>query len=171
MQAAAAATEPTLISRVVLTITRGVAAGWIAGIPQVLVTQAEGKLVGAREQADIGPRFVRRATQHTGHPVSPPVEWLIAAVFHFEYAAMWGALYGALVEPIGWRRVPPLVGGTVLGGIIYTAAFSPLGGATRTGAVSPPERRPAWESLLHGSAAFSFGYTAAFAYRWLREQW
>src|SRR5687768_3617305 len=106
MISAMKAIEPTTISKVVLTVTRGVTAGWIAGIPQVLVTQVVGQLEGGRERADIGPHFIRQATRQTGRPVSPLVEWLLAGVFHFEYAAWWGALYALAVEPLGARRVP-----------------------------------------------------------------
>ena len=165
------AIEPTTISRVVLTVTRGVTAGWIAGIPQVLVTQVVGELEGSRERADIGPHFIRQATRQTGRPVSQPLEWLLAGVFHFEYAAAWGVLYALAVEIIGPRRVPPLLTGSALGAVIYTAAFSPIGGATRTGTVPPPGQRPRGQTLLQCSAAFSFALTAAFAYRWLRERW
>ena len=171
MKPAEKATEPTTISKVTLTITRGVTAGWIAGIPQVLVTQVEGKVVGSRDRADIGPRFIRRATEHTGRPVPWPLDWLLAGVFHFEYAAAWGALYAVAVELLGHRRVPPLLGGAVLGAAIYTAAFSPLGAATRTGTVPPVGHRGRGETLVHWSAALSFALTAAFAYRWLRERW
>src|SRR5689334_10815729 len=132
----------------------GVAAGWIAGVPQVLVTQAEGHLLGARERADIGPRFVARAAQHEGRPLPPAVKWLLAGVFHFEYAALWGALYALALELPGPQRVSPLLGAGALGAIIYTAAFSRIGGATRTGAERPPERRRGFETLLHCSAAF-----------------
>ena len=61
MDEAARVTEPRTIAKLVLAITRGVAAGWVADTPQVLVTQAEGLLVGARQGADIGPRFIARA--------------------------------------------------------------------------------------------------------------
>jgi hypothetical protein len=163
--------EPKTISKVVLAITRGVAAGWVGGIPQVLVTQVEGQLLGVRERADIGPRFIARAAQHEGRPLPPAVQWLLAGVFHFEYAAWWGALYALLVEPIGVRRVHPLLGGSLLGVVIHTAAFSPVGGATRTGAERPPEQRPPHETLLQWSAALSFALTNALVYRWLREKW
>ncbi len=163
--------EPRTIAKVVLAITRGVAAGWVAGIPQVLVTQIEGQLLGRRERADVGPRFIARAAQHEGRPLPPAIQWLLAGVFHFEYAALWGALYALAVEPLGPRRVPPLLGGSLLGVVIYTAAFSPLGGATRTGAERPLEKRRPHEMLLHSSAALSFGLMNAFAYRWLREHW
>jgi hypothetical protein len=163
--------EPKTIARLMLAVTRGVAAGWVAGIPQVLVTQVEAHLLGQRERADIGPRFVARAAQHEGRPLPPLMQWLLGGVFHFEYAALWGALYALVVEPVGPRRVPPLLGAGVLGAIIYTAAFSPIGGATRTGAERPLERRRPSEMLLHSSAAASFALTMAFAYRWLREHW
>jgi hypothetical protein len=160
-----------MIARVTLAVTRGVAAGWAAGVPQVLLAQLEGLLLGRRERADIGPRFIARAAEHEGRPLPPGVQWLLAAVFHFEYAAAWGALYALLVEPLGVRRVPPLLGAGALGAVIYTAAFSPLGAATRTGSERPPTRRRPYEWLLHATAAFSFGLTTAYAYRWLREHW
>jgi hypothetical protein len=163
--------EPKTIAKLVLAVTRGVAAGWVAGIPQVVVTQAEGHLLSRRERADIGPRFVARAAQHEGHPLPPAAQWLLGGVFHFEYAALWGALYALAVEPFGVRRVPPVLGAGLLGAVIYTAAFSPVGGATRTGAERPQEQRRPHELLLHSSAALSFSLVTAFVYRWLREHW
>jgi hypothetical protein len=163
--------EPSTIAKVTLTVTRGVTAGWIAGIPQVLLAQVVGQLLGVRERADIGPRFVRSAASHAGSDLSTPMHWLLGGVFHFEYAAMWGALYGLLVDWRGHRRVPPLLGGAVLTGVIYAAAFSPLGAATRTGAEKQVGQRDARDTLVHWSAAFTFGLTNALAYRWLRERW
>jgi hypothetical protein len=163
--------EPRIIARLVLTITRGVAAGWVAGVPQVLVAQVEGHILGARERADVGPRFIARAAQQEGRPLPRLVQWLLAAVFHFEYAAWWGALYALAVELLRLRRLPPLLGGGLLGAVIYTAAFSPIGGATRTGAERPPAKRRPHETLLHCSAAFSFSLTTAFVYAWLRRHW
>ena len=165
------ATEPRMVSKLVLTVTRGVAAGWIAGVPQVLLSLLEGRLLGVPERGAIGPRFIRRATEHAGRRVSGPVEWLLAGVFHFEYAAWWGALYALAVEALGHRRLPPLLGGALLGGVIYAAAFSRLGGATRTGAEPPPEARSPRESLVHWTAALTFALTTALTYRWLRERW
>jgi hypothetical protein len=171
MADAAKIAEPTTIAKVALTITRGVTAGWIAGIPQVLVAQAGGRLLGIRERADIGPRFIGRAAEHAGRPLSTPMHWLVGGVFHFEYAAMWGTVYALPVERLGPRRVPPLLGGALLGGVIYTAAFSPLGAATRTGAERPTEQRSVRETVVHCLAALSFALTTAFTYRWLRERW
>jgi hypothetical protein len=147
----------------------GVAAGLVAGIPQVVVTQVETGLLGLpREQADIGPRFVRRVTQHlAGTTPSSPTEWFFATLFHFGYAAQWGALYALFQE---WRPTPPLVGGSMLAGLIYTLAFSHLGAATQTGTERHPARRRLRESLLHWTAALSFSLTTAYVYEWLRQR-
>ena len=163
--------EPTTIAKVTLTITRGVTAGWIAGIPQVVLAQVVGQLLGVRERADIGPRFVRSAAAHAGSHLSTPMHWLLGGVFHFEYAAMWGALYGLLVDWRGHRRVSPALGGALLTGLVYMAAFSPLGAATRTGAEKQVGRRDPKETLVHLVGAAAFGMTNALAYRWLRERW
>lgn len=163
--------EPRVIARIMLAVTHGVAAGWVAGVPQVVVTQVEGHLLGVPERADIGPRFIARAAQHEGRPLPPAVQWALAGVFHFEYAALWGALYALAAEPVGVRRLPPLLGGSLLAAVIWTAAFSPAGGATRTGAERPTTRRGPRDMLLHCTAALSFGITNALVYRWLREHW
>jgi hypothetical protein len=148
-------------------VTRGIVAGLIAGIPQVLVTQIETAAFGLpREQADIGPRFVRRLAQRVmGESLSEPAHWLLATLFHFGYAAQWGVLYALLQE---WRQTPPLMGGPMLASLIYTLAFSPWGAATQTGTERPPERRSNRETLLHWTAALSFSLTTAYVYTWLR---
>jgi hypothetical protein len=149
-------------------VTKGILAGLIAGIPQVVVTQIETQVFGLpREQADIGPRFVQRLAQHLGAPLSPPLHWLLATVFHFGYAAQWGGTYALLQE---WRRTPPLVGAPMLAALIYALAFSPWGAATQTGTERPPERRRNRETLLHWTAALSFSLPLAYCYEWLRNR-
>ena len=157
------------MSNLLSATARGVAAGLIAGIPQVVLTQIEAGFFDVpRERADIGPRFVRRLAQRfTGTTPSSPTEWLLATVFHFGYAAQWGALY-ALVQ--AWRPTPPLVGGSMLAGLIYTLAFSPWGAATQTGTERRPARREIRETILHWTAALSFGLTTAYVYEWLRRR-
>lgn len=147
-------------------LMRGVVAGLIAGVPQVVLTQIEAGLFGMpREQADIGPRFVRRAAWHlVGAAPSPSTEWLLATLFHFGYAAQWGVLYG--LTQTRWPT-PPLVGGPMLASMIYALAFSPWGAATQTGTERPAEHRPTRETLLHWTAALSFSLTAAYLHDWL----
>jgi len=171
MAANSEADAPSVISKVTLTVTRGVTAGWWAGIPQVLLAQLVGKALGIRGRADIGPRFVARAAQEAGSSLSRPMHWLLAAVFHFEYAAGWGAAYALIVERLGTRRVPPLLSGGLLAALIYAAAFSQIGAATQTGAERDPEQRQGEERLVHWSAALTFGLTIAYTYHWLRERW
>jgi len=68
------------------------------------------------------------------------------------------------------RPIPPLVGGSMLAGLIYTLAFSPWGAATQTGTERHPARRPTRETLMHWTAALSFGLTTAYTYEWLRRR-
>jgi hypothetical protein len=149
-------------------VAKGVLAGLVAGIPQVVVTQIETQVFDLpREQADIGPRFVQRLAQHLGTSLSPPLKWLLATGFHFGYAAQWGASYALLQE--GWR-MPPLVGAPMLAALIYTLAFSPWGAATQTRTERPAHRRRTRETLLHWSAALSFSLSMAYCYEWLRSR-
>ena len=157
------------MTRLSSAVVRGVAAGLIAGIPQVVLTQVEAAFFDVpRERADIGPRFVRRLAQRfTGTTPSSPTEWLLATLFHFGYAAQWGALYAVCQE---WRPTPPLTGGPMLAGLIYTLAFSLWGAATQTGTERHPARRRHRETLLHWTAALSFSLSTAYLYAWLRRR-
>jgi hypothetical protein len=150
-------------------LTSGALAGLIAGVPQVALTQImTGPLGLSREQADIGPRFVRRLTQRAaGTTPSSPTQWIAATFFHFGYAVQWGAIYALSQQ---WRRTPPLVGGPRLAAVIYALAFSSWGAATQSGTERHPRHRPLRETLMHGTAALSFSLTTAYAYEWLRRQ-
>jgi hypothetical protein len=148
-------------------LARGAVVGLWAGVPQVLIVQVEEKLLGLEDdKADIGPRFVQRAAAHMGESVPPATKWALAAAFHFLYSAGWGALY-ALVQRE--RPTSPLVGGTALGALIYTLAFSHIGAATHSRTEPPPGRRRWRETLLHWTAALSFALTTAYTERWLRR--
>jgi hypothetical protein len=149
-------------------LSSGICAGLIASVPQVLFTQAAERLLGLPPgKADIGPRFVQRLTERLEKPAPPLIHWLLAAIFHFGYAAAWGALYGAAQER---RPVPPAVGGPVLGGIIYGMAFSRAGAATQTGSELHPERRPRREFAMHLTPAFTFSMLTAYGYEWLHRR-
>jgi hypothetical protein len=139
---------------------KGVAAGLLAGVPQVLLTQLEARLLGLPgSQADIGPRFVQRVGQRLDTHVPRPLRWLIAGGFHFGYAAGWGAFYFLLQR---WRPAQPHVGGPLLAALIYGLAFSPWGAATQTGTEHPVATRPARDTLLHWTAALSFSLALAY---------
>ena len=150
-------------------VTAGMAVGFLAGIPQVLAAQAVALLLGRRERADIAPRFVQRLAEHAGQSLSRPARWTLAMAFHFGYAAWWGAAYATVVEKTDPRRVPPSLGGGLLGAVIYTAAFSRIGMGTATGAESHPARRGWRDWLVQATSVLSFSLTLAFGYRGLRE--
>jgi hypothetical protein len=149
----------------------GAAYGLLAGVPQVLLTQIEARLLGLPgSQADIGPRFVQRVSRYVDARPRAPQRWLLAGGFHFAYAAGWGVLYALLQR---WRPAQPHVGGPLLAALIYAVAFSPWGAASQTGAERPVEQRPTRETLLHWTAALSFSLTLAYLFarleRWPRE--
>jgi hypothetical protein len=151
---------------------RGVGAGLIAGIPQVVVTQVEALLLSVpRSRADIGPRFIYRASQYVDAEVPTAAHWLVAGAFHFGYAAFWGLVYTLLQR---WRPAQPHVGGPLLGALIYAAAFSPWGAATHTGTERRVERRHTHETLLHWTAALSYSLSLAYLFarveRWPRTE-
>ena len=149
-------------------VLHGAAAGLIAGIPQVLLTQVEARLMGLPgSQADIGPRFVQRVSSYLDAQPRAPERWLLAGGFHFGYAAGWGVLYGLLQR---WRPAQPHVGGPLLAALIYGLAFSPWGAASQTGTERPVERRPFRETLLHWTAALSFALSLAYLFARL-ERW
>jgi hypothetical protein len=148
-------------------LARGVAAGLVAGVPQVLLTQAEARLLGLPpERADVGPRFVQRIGEGLEADLEHEHHWLLAGAFHFGYAALWGSVYALLQR---WRPAQPHVGGPLLGALIYALAFSPWGAATQTGTERPVDTRPARHTLLHWTAALSFSLVLAYLYARLEQ--
>jgi hypothetical protein len=135
-------------------LVRGLIAGLCGGIPQVLVTKVEARLLDPLgRRADIGPRFVERVAKNLGHALAPPLQW--------------GLLYRLAQR---WRPVRPLGGGPLFAAVLYVVAFSPWGAAPQAGAERAPEHRPERESLLHWTAALTFSLVTACTYPWLHER-
>jgi hypothetical protein len=143
-------------------IKRGVEAGLIASIPQVLLAKTEEwLLMPPGEDADLGPRFIERLGYLQGRSIREDTKWLAASAFHFSYAVFWGAAYA-----LAYRRWQPhpLLGGAVLGSLIYAITFPHWGGAVVTGAERPPHRRSWRQELVLGTAAMTFGLGTALLY-------
>jgi len=151
-------------------VTVGTAVGFLAGVPQVMAAQVVAMVLGRRERADIAPRFVQHAAEHLGQSLSRPARWTLAIVFHFAYAAWWGAAHAAAIEALGPRRAPPAVSGGLLGAVIYTLAFSRIGMGTATGAERHPERRGWRDWVVQATSVLSFSLIVAYGYRGLRER-
>jgi hypothetical protein len=82
---------PHSSQRVRPVIMRGVGAGLIAGIPQVIVLQAEAFLLSVpRGRADIGPRFVYRLSEYVDAEVPTAAHWLVAGALPFRLCGVLG---------------------------------------------------------------------------------
>jgi hypothetical protein len=57
-----------------------------------------------------------------------------------------------------------LVGGALLGGLIYAITFPHWGGAVLSGTERPPHRRSWRQELVLATAALSFGFVTALLY-------
>jgi hypothetical protein len=138
-------------------------AGLLASIPQVILPKIEERLLmPAREDADIGPRFIERVAKLTGQaPLREDTKWLLASAFHFGYATFWGLLYALAARR--WRP-PPALGGAALGTIIYAITFPHWGGAVLTRTEPPPHRRSWRRELTLLTAAASYAFITAFLY-------
>lgn len=154
--------QPTHNIRVVDSVARGSALGIFAGIVQVLASQVVGLATRRRERTDVAPRLVQRIAERLGHSPGWPVRWSLAFVFHFGYAAFWGVLYTLVRASRGGARPPWWAVGTVLGGIIYTLAFSRVGGGTLLGSERHPARREDRERVIQVTSAFSFALVVAY---------
>lgn len=158
--------QPARDLPLVFMAARGTAIGIFAGIVQVLASQIVGLATGRRERTDVAPRLVQRVAERLGHSPSRPERWSLALVFHFGYAIFWGIVYTLVRASGGGRRVPRWLTGTLLGGVIYTLAFSRIGGGTLVGSERHPAHREDRERVIQVTAASSFAFAVAIAERW-----
>lgn len=143
-------------------LRRGIEAGLVASVPQVLGTHLEEKLLRLPEgSANIGPRFIQRLGRLTRQKLSEEIRWLGAAAFHFGYAANWGALYALAYQR---RPVHPVIGGLLLSGAIYVLSFTNWGVATKTRTERPHHRRGPRRELLLLTPPLIFGMGTALLY-------
>src|SRR5690606_20297724 len=143
-------------------IVHGAIAGAAASVPQVMVGKLEDfLLLPASEDSHIAPRLVDRLADRLGRNPSREQEWVMGSIFHVVYGAGWGAAYALATRR---RRVHPLIGGAMLGTLIYGITFPRWGGAVLTGTERPPERRTSRMTLVAWSVALSFGVVTGFLY-------
>ena len=148
--------------RIVAVLRRGIEAGVLASVPQVLIPKLEERtLLKGRESADLGPRFVQTLARHAGHPLREDTKWIAASAFHFGYATFWGALYGLAHERWHMR---PWAGGLTMAALIHLITFPSWGGAVLTGTEAPPEDRPWRLELVFATAPLVFGLGTALLY-------
>lgn len=143
-------------------LRRGIEAGLVASVPQVLGTHLHGKILGfSPGSANLGPRLIERLGKLTSRRPSEEIRWLGSASFHFIYSAGWGALYALAYQH---RPVHPVVGGLLLSGTIYALTFPGWGFATWTRTERPPRRRSWRRELLLIAPPLIFGLGTALLY-------
>lgn len=149
-------------------LLRGSAAGLGASVIQVMIGKAEEiLLLPPGEDSNIAPRLMARLAEDVGEDLSDEEKWALGTAFHLGYAVFWGAAYAAARERY---PVSPLVGGGLLGSLIYGITFTRWGGAVQTDTERPPEERSDEMTVVAASVALSFGITTAYFYEWLRER-
>ena len=156
------------MNRTMTTALRGSAAGLAAGVVQVAVGAAESALfLPDHEDANIAPRLMDRLAKDLGKDLPLEAEWALGTLFHFGYAATWGALYGLADDAY---EPHPLLGGAALGGLIYGITFPRWGGAVQTDVERPPEARTKRMTLVAVSVAMTFGIATAYGTRALKAR-
>lgn len=146
----------------------GAAAGVLASVVQAAIGKTEEKLMlPPWEDSNIAPRLVDRVLRRAGvDDPSLAAEWVLGTGYHLAYGAAWGAAYAAVRER---HPVPPLLGGALLGGLIYGITFPSWGGAVHTDTERSPHRRTRRMEVVAASVTLGFGWVTAFAYEYLRE--
>ena len=153
------------MSKTTKLILQGMAAGVGASIIQVVVGKAEEKLLPLprHEDANLAPRLIGRLARQAGTDAPTGSRWVLGTLFHLGYGAFWGAGYALVVRD---KPVPPVVGGTLLGGLIYALAFPRWGAAVLTKAERPPEKRSAKMNIVAWSVALTYGVATGLMYGW-----
>jgi hypothetical protein len=110
---------------------------------------------------NISPRLVDRATSKLGIRTPRAFNWVAGVTFHFAYGIGWGTVFGLLDRHF---RLPRPLLGTLLGGTIYTLAFSRIGLGTKTDTEIHPDERPLAKQLDLMAVAFAYALSLAFLY-------
>lgn len=148
-------------------IVAGAAAGLIAGTIQAVIGKSEEiAILPQHEDSNFAPRLVDRLATMIGEDPSKTTEWVLGTLFHFGYAATWGALYSLVQE-----RYPtnPWVGGAALGGLIYLITFPSWGGAVQTGTERDTDQRSWALEVVAASVAMGFGLSTSLVYERMRR--
>ena len=154
--------EVTMNRSVSGTLVRGAIAGAAASVPQAAIGKAEEILfLPPGEDANIAPRLLDRLAGMFGDNPSRQEEWMMGTVFHVLYGAGWGAAYAVATERL---RLPPLIGGSLLGGLIYGITFPRWGGAVLTRTERPPGLRSRRMTVVAWSVAMGYGIATGLIY-------
>lgn len=149
-------------------LLRGVAAGVAASIVQAMIGKTEEKLLlPPRENSNIAPRLMARLAADLGQTLSVVERWTLGTGFHLGYGALWGMSYALVREH---HSVHPVMGGTLLAGLIYAITFSSWGGAVQTRTERPPGERTRRMTFVTASVTLGFAIPTALLYERFRGE-
>jgi hypothetical protein len=148
-------------------VVRGAAAGVVGCTVQAAIGATESAtFVPDGENANLAPRLMGRLAALGGGALTDTERWTLGTLYHIGYGAGWGMLYALARERM---QVHPLLGGVLLGGLIYGITFPRWGGAVQLRAERPPAKRSPQMGVVLASVTLSFGLATAFTYERLRH--
>jgi hypothetical protein len=148
---------------------RGAAAGAAGGLAMMATRPLAERAVSAPPAArePEWERVVRTQAKRVDAPLSKREIQHTGAVAHLAYAALWGALYGAVQNAL---RLPAPAHGALFGTVVYAANFPRWGLMPRLGVLPPTGRQHPRFAALPMATHAAYGVVTAQAYALLSRR-
>lgn len=103
-------------------------------------------------------KLMEAVAQKHAVEISQPQAMAAGMGVHMGYSALWGAIYGIVQDRL---RLPDVLHGLLLGGLVYAADFREWGLLPRVGALPPPSAQEPVQAAIPMVAHAVFGLTTA----------
>lgn len=142
---------------------RGAVAGALGAVAMTAATQLESKalLPKGEKEKPIPEQVVEAVAAGGGLDLSDTQTKAAAAGAHLGYAALWGAVYGAVQSRL---HPPDLLHGLILGGLTYAAGMPEWGLVPQLGVMPPPTQQSMEKAAVPIGAHLVYGVTTALAF-------